>query len=45
MFPITSEVKYSIYFVTNGASFHFQKVVIWCEEESNESAQDGTTTR
>ena len=45
MFPRTSEVKYSIYFVTNGTSFHFQKVVIWCEEESNESAQDGTTTR
>ena len=45
MFPITSEVKYSIYFVTNGTSFHFQKVVIWWEEESNESAQDGTTTR
>ena len=27
MFPITSEVKYSIYFVTNGTSFHFQKLL------------------
>ena len=45
MFPITSEIKYSIYFVTNGTSFHFEKVVIWCEEESSESLQDGTTTK
>jgi hypothetical protein len=32
-------VKYSIYFVTNRTSFHFEKVVIWCEEESSETTK------